>query len=99
MSSQRDDKAMPQSGAEETRQAQSTRRVRIGGPVAVGLFFAVIAILLGLIGLWREDNLTLRNTALAIALGGGTWGLISWAIATAVMDVDKDVASRRDRDG
>jgi len=90
---------MVENDVESTEQAPSPRRLRIGGPVAVGLFFAAVAIVLSLIGLWREDNLTLRNAALAIALGGGTWGLISWAITAAVLDVEHDVASRGDDDG
>jgi hypothetical protein len=69
---------------------------RPSGPLAVGLFFALLAIVLSLVGLGREHNLSLRNIALAIVLGGGTWGLISWAIATAVVQVDADVAARKD---
>ena len=30
---------------------------------------------------------------LGAVLGGGTWGLISWAVATAVVQVEEDVAS------
>ncbi len=69
------------------------------GPLLVGIFFAVLAIVLMLVGLWREDNLSLRNVLLGVVLGGGTWGLISWAIATAVLQVEEDVASRDGNDG
>jgi hypothetical protein len=79
----------------DTRHAKKYR-VRLSGPVAVGLFFALLAIVLSLVGLGRGHNLSLRNIALAIVLGGGTWGLISWAIATAVVQVDADVAARKD---
>jgi hypothetical protein len=99
MSTECEDKAMDEDSAEETRHPRGARQARISGPVAVGLLFAAAAIALSLIGLWREGNLTLRNAALAIALGGGTWGLISWAVASAILDVDEDVAERRDRDG
>jgi hypothetical protein len=85
--------------AEGTMHPPDDRRVRLSGPVAVGLVFAAVAIVLSLIGLWREDNLTLRTVALAIVLGGGTWGLISWAIASAVLDVDRDIAALGDGDG
>ncbi len=68
------------------------------GPFVVGVFFAVLAIALMLVGLWREDNLSLRNILLGVVLGGGTWGLISWAIATAVLQVEEDVASRDGHD-
>jgi len=29
---------------------------------------------------------------MAIIISGGTWGLVSWAIATAAVDVERDVA-------
>ena len=74
-------------------------RRHLSGPVVVGIFFAVLAIALTLIGLWREDNLSLRNIALGIVLCGGSWGLVSWAIAAAVAQVDEDVASREGKDG
>jgi hypothetical protein len=99
MSRKREDRAMDEYRIEETRYPRDDGRGRIGGPEVVGLFFAAVAIALSLIGLWRQDNLTLRNIALAVALGGGTWGLVSWAIASAVVDVEHDVASRRDGDG
>jgi len=83
----------------DSEQPRGTHRGRPSGPVAVGLIFAAVATALSLTGLWREGNLTLRNIALAVALGGGTWGLVSWAIASAVLDVEQDVTSRRDRDG
>ena len=64
--------------------------------MAVGLFFALLAVALSLLGLGRENNLSLRNIGLAIVLGGASWGFISWAIATAVAQVEDDVASRDD---
>jgi hypothetical protein len=68
-------------------------------PLVIGGCFAALAIVLTLAGLWREDNLSLRNIALGIVLCGGSWGLVSWAIATAVVQVDEDVASRRHKGG
>jgi len=75
---------------------KSHRQARL--PVVVGACFAVLAIVLTLVGLWREDNLSLRNVALGIALGGGTWGLVSWAITTAVVQVEEEVALGRNKD-
>ena len=71
---------------------------RPSGPIMIGGFFAVLATVLALVGLWRENNLSLRNILLGAVLGGGTWGLISWAIATAVVQVERDIASRGDQD-
>lgn len=71
---------------------------RFSGPALVGIFFAALAIVLTLVGLWREGNLSLRNILLGTVLGGGTWGLISWAISTAVVQVEEDLSSRGGED-
>jgi hypothetical protein len=73
-------------------------RTGLSGPLMVGIFFAGLASVLMLVGLWREDNLSLHNVLLGVVLGGGTWGLVSWAIATAVLQVEEDVASRDGHD-
>jgi hypothetical protein len=85
---------------EETdeRRAAATRW-QWHSPLAVGIVFAVLATVISLIGLARSHNLSLRNAALAALLGGGAWGLVSWAIASAVVDVEEDVESGRDEDG
>lgn len=88
-----------QSKDQDVMEQSRTKRWRPNGPVIVGGFFATLAIVMTLVGLWREDNLTLRNIVLGIVLSGGTWGLVSWAIATAVVQVEEDVAARRDKDG
>lgn len=74
----------------------TTHKSKLSGPVKIGLFFAILAIALTLIGLWRADNLSLRNLLLAVVLCGGTWGLVSWAIATTVVQVEEDIASKKD---
>jgi hypothetical protein len=81
-------------GKEQSR----TRRVRPSGPIIVGAFFAILAIVLTLVGLWRQDNLSLRNIVLGVVLCGGTWGLISWAIAAATVQVEEDVSSNEGKD-
>lgn len=87
-----------QSKSEEPTGQPRTRKAGPSGPLVVGVSFAVLATALMLVGLWREDNLSLRNILLGVVLGGGTWGLISWAIATAVLQVEEDVASRDSHD-
>jgi len=98
MSSDKDDQgAAPRSeAAHRLLGDEGHRQSRL--PVAVGAGFAVLAIVLSFVGLWREDNLSLRNAVLGIVLGGGTWGLVSWAITSAVVQVEEEVASRRDKD-
>ena len=81
------------------QQRDSADRGQLKGPLAVGIAFAVLATVLSLIGLARSHNLTLRNAVLAAVVGGGAWGLVSWAIASAVVDVQDDVESGRDEDG
>jgi len=77
-------------------QTASPRR-QLGGPLRVGLSFAVLAIILTLVGLGRANNLSWRNIVLGIVLGGGTWGIIAWAIAVAIAQVDEEVAEGEDR--
>ncbi|MCZ7567914.1 MAG: hypothetical protein M5U01_04840 [Ardenticatenaceae bacterium] len=69
---------------------------RLSGPVKVGLMFALIAIALSLFGLFRNPDTptTVRSILIATVISGGTWGLVSWAIATAIVDVEEDVAER-----
>jgi hypothetical protein len=72
---------------------------RMSGPLKVGLIFALIAIVMAVVGLVRGSDtapLTVRSVAMAVVISGGTWGLISWAIATAVVEVERDVANVED---
>ena len=69
---------------------------RMSGPLKVGLIFAAIAIIMALVGLIRGSDtapLTVRSVVMAVLISGGTWGLVSWAIATAVVEVERDVAT------
>jgi hypothetical protein len=72
---------------------------RMSGPLKVGLIFALIAIIMAVVGLVRGSDtapLTVRAVIMAVVISGGTWGLISWAIATAVVEVERDVANAED---
>lgn len=85
-------------GAMEGQGQIEVRHSHLSGPLRVALFFAALAILLTLLGLWRAHNLSLRNVLLGIVLCGGTWGLVSWAIAAAVVQVEEDMAARGEED-
>ena len=76
-------------------QEPAKKKSWLRGPVGVGLFFGLLAIVLSLVGLGRAGNLSVYNAALAVVLGGGVWGLISWAIATAAVDVEEEDLSPR----
>ena len=61
---------------------------RLSGPVKVGLVVGSIGALLTVIGLLMGHlaPLTLRSLLLGVLLGGGSWGVVSWAIARAAAD-------------
>lgn len=65
---------------------------RLSGPVKIGLVIGLIGALLTVIGLLRGDfaPLTVRTFLLGILIGGGSWGIVSWAIASAASDAMAD---------
>ena len=75
---------------------------RLSGPVKIGIFFGGLAIVMAVAGLIKGSAtapLTARSLIMAIIISGGTWGLVSWAIATAAVDVERDVAEAQMREG
>jgi hypothetical protein len=60
----------------------------MSGPVRIGLIVGLVGALLTIVGLFVGDfaPLTVRSLVLGILLGGGSWGVISWAIASATAD-------------
>jgi len=70
---------------------------RISLPVRIGLGFALAAMILAIIGIARGNvPLNPLSIFLALLISGGSWGLVSWAVATAVLDVETDIASGND---
>jgi len=65
---------------------------RLSGPLKIGLALGLLGALLTVIGLFTGDfaPLTLRSLLLGILLGGGSWGVVSWAIAAAASDAAAD---------
>lgn len=66
---------------------------RISGPVKIGMLFAIIAALMALVGWIARPTYTSRSLLslfLAIVISAGTWGLVSWAIAAAAVEVSRD---------
>jgi hypothetical protein len=61
---------------------------RMSGPVKIGLIVGTIGALLTVIGLFTGNfaPLNVRTVLLGILLGGGSWGVVSWAIAAAAAD-------------
>jgi hypothetical protein len=68
---------------------------RIGLPVKVGLAFALVAMLLVVVGIVRGAvPANPLSILMALLISGGSWGLVSWAVTTAVLDVESDLAQR-----
>lgn len=66
---------------------------RLDGPLKVGLAFAVIGIVLTIVGIFRDPTtpITAWSLTMGSLISGGVWGLVSWAIATAAVEVEADV--------
>ena len=59
----------------------------------IGLAAAAIAAVLVIIGIIRGNvPLNPLSILLALLISAGSWGLVAWAIATAAVDVEADVA-------
>lgn len=58
-------------------------------PVKVGLFFGALGALLALLGWFRERG-DLLGLCIALLISFATWGVVAWAIAQAVHEVEKD---------
>jgi hypothetical protein len=65
----------------------------LSGPVKVGLVFAALGIILTIIGILRDSTTPVTAWSLGIGsmISGLTWGLVSWAIATAAVEVENDL--------
>jgi len=67
---------------------------RLTGPVKVGVVCASLAILLVVVGQLRHpEDITMRSMLMGILIGGGSWGLVSWAVAYAAWDVESEIAA------
>ena len=65
---------------------------RLSSPVQIGLVVGLIGAVLTVIGLITGTlaPLTWRSLILGVLLGGGSWGVVSWAIASAAIDAMED---------
>jgi hypothetical protein len=68
------------------------RWTRMSGPVKIGLVLGISGTVLTVIGLFTGTlaPLTFRSLLLGILIGGGSWGVVSWAIASAAADAMTD---------
>jgi len=66
---------------------------RLSGPVKIGLSAAAIAIILVIIGVIKGAvPATPLSILMALLIGGVSWFVVAWAIATAARDVENDLA-------
>ncbi len=70
---------------------------RLSGPVKIGLGAAAIAIILVIIGVIKGAvPLNPLSILMALLIGGVSWFVVAWAIATAARDVESDLAEADD---
>lgn len=70
---------------------------RLGLPLRVGLICAGLAMALAIVGIARGTvPLNPLSIFLALLISGGSWGVVSWAVTTAVVDVERDLAEDKD---
>jgi hypothetical protein len=64
---------------------------RLSTPVKIGLLCGLIGLALTVVGILR-GNVPLHpaNIAMDLLIGGGVWFVVSWAVATAAVDVEQD---------
>jgi hypothetical protein len=61
-------------------------------PVKIGLSFGFAGLLLTIVGIVRgQAPLAPLNMAIALLIGGGVWFVVAWAVASAAVDVEKDL--------
>jgi hypothetical protein len=73
---------------------------RLNGPTKIGIGFAAVGILLTVIGVFRDPTTPVNAWSLGVGalISGGTWGVVSWAIATAAVEVERDVAEAEEQE-
>ncbi len=70
----------------------------LNGPLKIGVSFAIIAITLTIIGIFRDPGTPITAWSLIVGslISGLVWGVVSWAIATAAVTVENDVAAAQE---
>ena len=61
-------------------------------PVRVGLVFAAAGAILAIVGILRGAvPANPLSIFLALLISAGSWGVVSWAVTTAIVDVESDL--------
>lgn len=66
---------------------------RLSTPLKIGLAFGLVGLTLTVVGIIRGTvPPNPASIVVALLIGGGVWFVVSWAVATAAVDVEKDLA-------
>ncbi len=69
---------------------QASRWTRIALPLRVALIFAAAGIILAIVGIVKGTvPANPLSIFLALLISGGSWGVVSWAVTTAIVDVER----------
>jgi hypothetical protein len=72
---------------------EGSKWARLPLALRVGLIFAAAGMALAIVGIVKGTvPANPLSILLALLISGGSWGVVSWAVATAVIDVERDVA-------
>lgn len=64
---------------------------KLSTPLKIGTGFGLLGILLAIVGIFRGNvPLNPASIGMALLISGGVWFLVSWAVATAAVDVEQD---------
>jgi hypothetical protein len=70
---------------------------RLNTPLKIGVAFGLVGLALTIVGIVRGTvPPNPASIAIALLIGGGVWFVVSWAVATAAVDVEKDLAEAQD---
>jgi hypothetical protein len=73
--------------------ALPSRWTRLALPLRVALIFAAAGIILAIVGIVKGTvPANPLSIFLALLISGGSWGVVSWAVTTAIVDVEKSAA-------
>ncbi|HXF64763.1 MAG TPA: hypothetical protein VNK95_24260 [Caldilineaceae bacterium] len=66
-------------------------------PLRIGILFGLIGLALTVVGIVRGNvPANPASIGMALLIGGGVWFVVSWAVATAAVDVERDLAEEPD---
>lgn len=77
--------------------ARTSRWTRTPLPLRVALIFAAAGIILAIVGIAKGTvPANPLSIFLALLISGGSWGVVSWAVTTAIVDVETDAGEDSD---